>query len=493
MRYSTNGGSSWTSWSGSVPTISANTAGTYIIETKRDCNASGCNSNINSVNWVVVADPNVSISGAAEVCVGGTVTLTANVSGGAGTASYQWRRNGSNVGTNSATYTTANSLAAGNYSYDVIVTQSASACQTTSATVSANVVADPVVTISGTATVCEGGSVTLTANVSGGLGTPSYQWRRNGVNIGTNSATYITDNTLVAGNYSYDVIVAQSVSGCQTTASSVSANVVADPVAPTITKSPNVASLCEGATLTVTSSGGSGGTGTCNNHYRFTIDNGSTWSSWSNTIPSFAAVIGTNRIQSRRNCTGSGCNSNINNVSWTVVADPAIVTQPQSGSTCYNAYYTLSVSMSGGSGTYTYQWQESTSGCSGSWNNVGTNSATNTTNRLTATHYYRVLITNSGNDCNNVTSSCATVTIDQNLPTSTWTGDIDTDWYDPYNWSHCVPGDNTYAIIPGTAPRMPEISIVSPLYDGDAKCKKALLDNGGELLIQTGGKLKINE
>ena len=128
-------------------------------------------SNVSGV-LTVVADPSITISGNANVCVGGSVTLTANVSGGSGTVTtYQWRRNGTNVGTNSATYTTDNGLAAGTYNYDVIVTQSASGCTNTATAVAANVVADPSITISGNANVCVGGSVTLTANVSGGSGT----------------------------------------------------------------------------------------------------------------------------------------------------------------------------------------------------------------------------------------------------------------------------------------------------------------------------------
>ena len=75
------------------------------------------------------------------------------------------------MGTNSATYATDNGLAAGTYNYDVIVTQSASGCTNTATAVAANVVADPSITISGNAEVCVGGSVTLTANVSGGSGT----------------------------------------------------------------------------------------------------------------------------------------------------------------------------------------------------------------------------------------------------------------------------------------------------------------------------------
>ncbi|HRI26724.1 MAG TPA: hypothetical protein PK715_01580, partial [Chitinophagales bacterium] len=142
---------------------------------------------------------------------------------------------------------------------DVIVTQTGSGCSATSAAVNADVVADPTVTISGAANVCSGSTVTLTANVSGGLGTVSaYQWRRNGTNVGTNSATYTTDNTLSVGSYSYDVIVTQTGSGCSNTATSVNANVLALPQGSLTANGPFCATDAGAGTLTFTASPGEG-------------------------------------------------------------------------------------------------------------------------------------------------------------------------------------------------------------------------------------------
>jgi hypothetical protein len=66
-------------------------------------------------------------------------------------------------------------------------------------------------------TICNGGSSTLTATVTGGTGTSNYQWQAlNGAvwsNVGTNSNVYTTPFLNVSGTYTYRVLVTQN-SGC---------------------------------------------------------------------------------------------------------------------------------------------------------------------------------------------------------------------------------------------------------------------------------------
>jgi hypothetical protein len=117
--------------------------------------------------------------------------------------------------------------------------------------------------------------------------------------------------------------------------------VVADPAAPTATKSPNVASVCAGQTLTLTGVTDNGGGVGC--EIQYSVNGGA----YSTTLPSFAATVGTNTIAIKKtNCTaGLGCTeSSVNTYSWTVVADPAAPTatkSPNVASVCVGQTLTL--------------------------------------------------------------------------------------------------------------------------------------------------------
>ncbi len=185
----------------------------------------------------------------------------------------------------------------------------------------------PAPTLSGSApTICSGGSATLTSS-SAESGTV-IRWftnssNRNGSDIGDGNSITVSPNSTTTYYF------AQYKSDCIGASRAVTVTVVPDPAAPSITRNPNSSTVCEGTTLSVNSSGGSGGTGSCANQYRYSTNGGSNYSNWSGTIPSFSAVTGNNRVQSRRNCNGSGCNSNVNTVQWTVQANPGPQTEQQ--------------------------------------------------------------------------------------------------------------------------------------------------------------------
>src|SRR5690606_9994573 len=143
---------------------------------------SGCSATSTSFVITAVADPSVTVAAAqSTICDGGMAMLTATVSGGTGASNFQWQQlisgTWTNVGSNQATYTSG-ALTTGTYTYRVVVTQNAG-CEVASANAVITVVTDPTVSVTANDnTICDGGTAILTATVSGGAGSASYQWQQ---------------------------------------------------------------------------------------------------------------------------------------------------------------------------------------------------------------------------------------------------------------------------------------------------------------------------
>lgn len=136
-----------------------------------------------------------------QFCTGQSVTFTAAPTNGGTSPSYQWKVNGTNVGTNSATYTS--SSLANNSQVSVVLTAAGNVGCLSTSTATSNVITMTVatqaasVTVSPSSTsVCSGTNVVFTATPTNGGTSPSYQWRLNGVNVGGNSPTYSSRNLL---------------------------------------------------------------------------------------------------------------------------------------------------------------------------------------------------------------------------------------------------------------------------------------------------------
>lgn len=205
-----------------------------------------------SSNWVGddntaydIAPTSTYFSGANAFFVGGCSTPTAyNVtgggsfcSGGAGLAigldnsqtnvNYQLKRDGGNVGgtvpgLTGSPITFGNQTVAGNYT--VTATTVSGGC-TNTMTGSVNITVNPNVTPSVSITANPGNtillstSVTFTAVPVNGGASPSYQWKKNGNNVGTNQTTY-TDAGLVSGDIITCVLTSNAACASPTTATS---------------------------------------------------------------------------------------------------------------------------------------------------------------------------------------------------------------------------------------------------------------------------------
>jgi len=167
--------------------------------------------------------PSVSITAdLTYVCQGELVKFTATPVNGGNSPTYQWKLNGTNVGTNSNIYQSTSF--ANNDLIEVIMTSSLG-CAVPRSVTSNNVfmtvttAVTPQVSIeSSSSSVCAGTLVTFTATAVNG-GTPSYQWKLNGNNVGTDHYKY-ENSGLSAG----DVILVSMTTtlGCVTTSTAVS-------------------------------------------------------------------------------------------------------------------------------------------------------------------------------------------------------------------------------------------------------------------------------
>jgi hypothetical protein len=216
-----------------------------------------------TVNPVVVSSVLVT-STATNICAGSSITFTAAAINGGTTPSYQWQINGTNVGTNSNTFTS--SALTNNDQVKCILTSNA-ACASPQVvtsnimTVIVNVAVVPTVAITSTANnICSGSSITFTATPTNGGTTPSYQWQVNGVNTGTNSNTFTSSTLTNASDVKVIMTSSLACASPQTATSNLINVTVNNTVVPIASFTPSATSICNGASITFTSTSTNVGT-----------------------------------------------------------------------------------------------------------------------------------------------------------------------------------------------------------------------------------------
>ncbi|MDD4150166.1 MAG: T9SS type A sorting domain-containing protein, partial [Bacteroidales bacterium] len=507
-----NNGGSWVNVSNGSPSgaiYSGATGSNFFVagisisgeyEYRCNINQSGNGCGQLTTNTIIVdvkEDPTVSISGDATICSGGTASLLANESGGAGTFTYQWERSSNETewssisGATNALYTTP--ALTSTMHYHVILTASGSGCgSATSNTETVTVIADPAITTQPTGgTICTDGSINLSVVATGGTPSLTYQWYNSGGAIsGATSATY-SANT--ASNYY--CIVSASGDGCgSATSSTVTVTVVADPA---ITTHPIGATICSGATHTMSVVASGGTPSLTYQWYR----NGSSISGATST--SYGATT-TGTYYCIVSASGSGCGTAQTNTA-TVTVDPSsdggTASANPSGVIC--ASQSIELALTGYTGII--QWQTN---ASGSWADIsGENSSSYNTPVLLSSTEYRAELTSGV--CGAVNSNIVTVTVTTpsisaiNGNDYVWTGTNSAIWdgATTNNWLRfisgtnfeipiSVPGENDNVFIRATASCFNTPPIVNT--ENIAKCKNLTIDNGNTLNLNANSNLKIH-
>jgi len=206
----------------------------------------------------------ISISAPANnVCAGTSVTFIASPVNGGTNPSYQWKVNSVNSGTNSPIfiYTPNN----GNL-VQCVLTSSNTVCTSNNPATSNTItmIVNPNLPVSVSVTpsanpVCAGTLVTFTATPTYGGTTPSYQWKVNGGNVGTNNPVYIY--VPANGDLVWCILTSSEVCTSNNPASSIQHLMVVNnnlPASVSISANPNP--FCTGSSVTCTATLGNGGT-----------------------------------------------------------------------------------------------------------------------------------------------------------------------------------------------------------------------------------------
>ena len=382
--------------------------------------APGCEVLSDVTPIVVVADPVVVASVDNNViCEGGHATLSVSVDGGIDNVnglngySFAWYSNTNNTTPIATTPTfTVNNATAGLYAYRVVVT-SPYGCETTSNIVNLSVVEDPSVTVAVAAgydaTICENGSTMLVANVTGGYGTPSYQWYSNGLPmLGETNRTLVLNNVM-NNNFVYTVKVTQTGVDCEAVSTNtVNPFTVVAPYSITVTGNQNT---CVGGTVTLTSSvtGVLPGDVPTYQWYRVS-ENGvaAPIANANNPVYTTEPLLTAGQYEYFVQVTSSisGCSNNSDSYTANVIADPTVVING-AHAVCEQGQLQLNATVTGGipGVQYTYTW---------TWTGASTGSATTAVPYYTpnlpandgANHYYfRVTINPVGTSGCDATSA----------------------------------------------------------------------------------------
>lgn len=341
--------------------------------------ANGCTGTSAPVNVTLVPTappaPVITASGTLDICPGSSVTLTSSYASGniwspAGETTESITVN--QAGIYSVTFTDANGCSAVSQPVTVNVLPAPTA---------------PVVTSSSPTTFCDGGSVTLSANVTSG----TITW-----NPGSIAGNTITVNT--TGSYTATIT---DVNGCTATSTPVDVTVEANPVQPSINAF-GPTTFCQGGNVTLFSSSA--------------VNN--VWSQAGETTNSI--VVGNAGSYTVTVTNAAGCSATSNPVAITVLTNPTAPVVTASGPTafCIGNNVTLTSDV-----TSNIVWSSG--------------QATADIN-VSLAGDYSVVVT----DANNCTAQSNVITVDVSIPVfATITG----------NTQFCPGGSTTLTASPGTA------------------------------------------
>ncbi len=336
------------------------------------CVVSGDCGNVTSNAATLIVNPTTAITTqptGTTACVGDNVTFTVVATGS--NLSYQWKKGTTNVGTDNASYTITGVASADAADYTCVVSGDCGNVTSNAATLTVN--PTTVITSQPTGTTaCVGDNVTFTVVATGS--NLSYQWKKGTTNVGTNNASYTITGVVSADAADYTCLVSGDCGNVTSNTATLTVNPTA--VAPS-SVSASSSTICEGESTTLTYQAGSGDTfnwysGSCG---------GSLVGSGNNlSVSPTSTTTYYGRWES--SCGNSTCQS----VTVTVNTVPSL-SMSATNASCGNTDGTATVSATGGTGSYSYLWDDASAQATATASNLaqGTYNVTVTSGACTAT------------------------------------------------------------------------------------------------------------
>jgi hypothetical protein len=353
-------------------------SGKYVVEVK---NLGGTSTSaVQDVIVNPVTSASVSINASATtICSGNSVTFTATPVNGGSTPVYQWKRNGNNVGTNSATYTTSS---ASNGDVVTCVMTSNKSCVTgspatsNSITMKVNAVTTASISIAASANnICQGTSVTFTATPVNGGSSPTYQWRVNGNNVGTNNPSFsissLNNNDVVSCVMTSNK---ECIYGSPATSNTITIKVNAVTTA-SVSIATSANNICQGTSVTFTATPANGGSSPVYQWRLNGVEVGTNSSIYTSSSLSNGDIISCSLTSNKECVSGSPATSNSIVMTVNQPSSVSVAISTEQTETCQGTSTTFTAVPVNGGTAPSFQWKRNGS-------NVGQNNATYTTTLL---------------------------------------------------------------------------------------------------------------
>lgn len=272
-------------------------------------------------NCVLQSQPPTSITTSDNdnaICAGESITLTANGAILANGGAYAWYENECGDGailSNTATLTVMPSE--GTHHYYVRIEEDCGYTNCTTVTVTVH----PPLGIgissnfgNSNISICPGTTVSYFATAYNVGPDPVYQWKLNGVVVGSNSDTYV--NTVHQDNEIVTCSVSNAVTGCTSVSNSIITSLYQNDVSVSISTSQTTA--CAGSAVTFTASGNNGGNLPV---YNWKINGITVSSGYSNT---FTSVVSNGDLVSCEMISSTACNNHATSNGLTITTVPPV-------------------------------------------------------------------------------------------------------------------------------------------------------------------------